>query len=288
MSFLKSLPIKISKLMLKYLSIFITLTLLLFTFSCTTIEVTESDAFDAHRTITPATFDVNEYNFHAHTIETSDGESLDAWFLEREDAVATVLYLGGNGFLMVKSRPLIQAYANLPVNLLMIDYRGYGLSSGDPTVRGVQEDARSAFRFITSDAVPQTDKLYIHGHSMGSFLSALLTEENSVDGYILESPVTDVESWTKRLVPWIMRPFVRFQIDDEIKTHNNSDKVASITTPMLIISGTNDDVTPIKMAEELYEKSASEQKKLVRISGGGHNNLSTYSLFSRSLEEFIR
>lgn len=274
--------------MIKNLSIILTITILLSVISCTTIEITESDAFDAHRTITPATFDVNAFNFQQHTIETEDGESLDAWFLQRDDAVATVLYLGGNGFLMVKSRPLIQAYATLPVNLLLIDYRGYGLSSGDPTVKGVQEDARSAYRFITSDAVPQTDKIFVHGHSIGSFLSALITEENSVDGYILESPVTDVNQWTKRLVPWIMRPFIRFQIDEDVKAQSNSEKVASITTPLLIMSGTADDVTPIRMAEELYEKSFSTQKKIVKISGGGHNNLPNTTIYRQSLREFIR
>lgn len=274
--------------MFKNLSIYLIILLLLSAMSCTTIEVTESDAFDAHRTITPASFDVSAFNFQPHTIETEDGESLDAWFLQRDDAVATVLYLGGNGFLMVKSRPLIQAYATLPVNLLLIDYRGYGLSSGDPTVRGVQEDARSAFRFVTSDAVPQTDKIFVHGHSMGSFLTAILTEENTVDGYILESPVTEVDRWTKRLIPWIMRPFVRFEIDEEVKAQSNSNKVASITTPLLIMGGTADDVTPIRMAEELYEKSASNQKKLVKISGGSHNNLPNTTLYRQSLREFIR
>lgn len=274
--------------MLKNLSLFFTLVFLFSAISCTTIEITESDVFDAHRTITPATFDVNAFNFNPHTIVTEDGESLDAWFLQRDDAVATVLYLGGNGFLMVKSRPLIQAYATLPVNLLLIDYRGYGLSSGDPTVRGVQEDTRAAFRFVTSDAVPQTDKIFVHGHSMGSFLATIITDENTVDGYILESPVTEVDRWTKRLIPWVMRPFIRFQIDEDVKAQSNSDKVASITTPLLIMGGTADDVTPIRMAEELYDISASPQKKLVKISGGGHNDLPNRALYRQSLREFIR
>jgi fermentation-respiration switch protein FrsA (DUF1100 family) len=274
--------------MFKNRSLFLSFFLLLIAIGCTTIEITESDAFDNHRTITPATFDINAFNFHPHTIVTADGESLDAWFLQRDDAIATVLYLGGNGSLMVKSRPLIQAYATLPVNLLLIDYRGYGLSSGEPTVRGVQEDARSAFRFVTSDAVPQTEKIFVHGHSMGSFLSALLTEENSVDGYILESPVTEVSRWTKRLIPWPLRPFIRFNIDDDVKAQSNSDRVAAITTPLLILGGTSDDVTPIRMAEELYDLSASGQKRLVKISGGGHNNLPNTSIYRQALRDFIR
>lgn len=269
------------------LTVLISILLLLIT-NCTKIEITEDDAFDAHRTITPATFNISTFDMEEIRLETSDGETLDAWFLSREDAVATVVYFGGNGALMVKSRPLIQAYTSVPVNLLLFDYRGYGLSTGEPTVMGIYEDARTAFNYAQNDAPVQTDKIYVHGHSMGSFLSAMIADENRVDGYILESPVTEVDQWTKRMVPWVLRLFVRFNIDDDVKAQNNSERVSRIQTPLLIIGGTGDDVTPIRMAEELYDQSASEQKRLVRISGGSHNNLPNSSAYREALIQFIQ
>lgn len=255
--------------------------------SCTTIEITERDAFDAHRTITPATFHVPPFEFEQMKLETIDGETLDAWYLSQEDAVATVVYFGGNGHLLVKSRALIHAYSTIPVNLFLFDYRGYGLSSGDPSVYGVQQDSRTAFNRAEELARESGTMLFVHGHSMGSFLASHMAEENSVDGYILESPVTEVRTWTRRLVPWILRPFIRFEIDEPIREQSNLSRVASIEVPLLILAGTADEVTPIRMAEELIEASASPSRELVRISGGGHNNLPEQSSYRLALNRFL-
>lgn len=254
--------------------------------SCTTIQITESDAFDAHRTISPELYQKQGIELHDISIDTEDGQTLDAWYFERDDAIATVVYFGGPGFLMVKSLPLLEAYATVPVNLLLFDYRGYGLSTGDPTVFGVQQDALAAFQYA-SNRSGNDRKLYVHGHSIGSYLSAKITDEQEVDGYILESPITDAQNWTKKRVPRMARIFIRFDIDEAIKDQNNTEKVARINKPLLIMGGSNDEITPFSMAEELYETSASADKKLVRITGGSHNDLPKSVEYRRALAEFF-
>lgn len=260
--------------------------ILLFT-ACSTIEIKESDVFDAHRTITPDTFNIAEYTIHEQMLETDDGVQLNSWFLQNEEAVASLLYLGGNGFLMVKSRPLIEAYSNIPVNLLLVDYRGYGLSSGEPSVAGVMSDAKTAFQFLADLDIPASDQIFVHGHSMGSFLSAYIADTEEVKGYILESPIADVDGWTKSLVPWILRPFIRFSIDDAIQNQNNSERVTNIGAPLLILGGNKDEITPFSMAETLYEKSASMSKQIVKIEDGNHNNLPVYTEYREKILEFI-
>lgn len=254
--------------------------------SCTTVQITENDAFDAHRTIYPSLFEKAGIELHDISIDTEDGETLNAWFFEREDAVATVVYFGGNGFLMVKSNPLIEAYATVPVNLLLFDYRGYGQSTGNPTVAGVRKDAEAAVQFarnLTGD----DKKLYVHGHSIGSFLAARIADEQEIDGYILESPATDVDNMTRKRVPWIARLFIRFDIDDVLKEQNNLEKVSRIDIPLLIMGGSNDEITPFRMAEELYEASSSSDKKLIRITGGSHNDLPKSVEYRRALADYF-
>jgi len=255
--------------------------------ACTTIEINEEDAFDNHRTVTPESFSNGHLSLSNRTVKTDDGIELDAWFLTRQDAEATILYFGGNGFLLVKSRPLIEAYSTSPVNLVLFDYRGYGLSSGEPGVTGIQSDARTMFMTADSLARSQSQPLFIHGHSMGSFLSSYIAEREDVAGYILESPVSEVSGWTKKLVPLLLRPFVRFDIDDDIAAQNNLERVAAITTPLLIMGGTEDNITPFEMAEELHEASASSQKTLVPIEGGNHNDLPYFDDYAISLEKFM-
>lgn len=267
------------------------LTILLFlviVFSaCTTIEINEEDAFDNHQTVTPESFNFSSLSLYNQTVETDAGILLDAWFLMRPDAEATVLYFGGNGFLMVKSRPLINAYSTMPVNLILFDYRGYGLSSGEPSVDGIQSDARTMFSQADSISKKHSLPLFIHGHSMGSFLSSYITEREDVAGYILESPVSEVSGWTKKLVPWLLRPFVRFDIDSDIASQNNLERVSSITAPLLVMGGTDDNITPFEMAEELHSKAASTQKSLIPIEGGNHNDLPYFEEYSNSIREFL-
>lgn len=260
---------------------------LIFLSACTTIEINEDDAFDNHRTVTPESFSNDNLTLIQQTIETGDGITLDSWQLTRNDARATVLYFGGNGFLMVKSQPLIEAYSTMPVNLVLFDYRGYGLSSGEPSVEGIQTDARAMIDVAQNLSEEYQTPLYVHGHSMGSFLSTYTTERKDLDGYILESPISEVGSWTKKVVPWLLMPFVRFDIDPDIDSQNNLNRVTSINTPLLIIGGTEDNITPYEMAEELYEASASPQKDLVPIEGGNHNDLPYFDAYSKSIKEFI-
>ena len=254
---------------------------------CTTIEISESDAFDPHVTISADQFPIHSYTLHDLKINTEDGETLDAWFLEREDADKTVIYYGGNGFLMMKSRPLINAYADVPVHLLMIDYRGYGRSSGEPTVDGVKTDVKAAYQMAKNDLPVEPGPIYVHGHSMGSFLAAYIADSENVAGYILESPITEVDGWTKKLVPWLLRPFVSFDIAEPVKTQNNIERVQRIDKPLLVIGGDQDEITPFQMAEELHEKSSSREKSLVKIESGNHNDLPTFSVYKNSLVEFF-
>ncbi len=256
--------------------------------ACTTIDITEQDAFENHKTITPETFSYDQYLLQEQFIETEDGETINSWFLEREGAEATVIYFGGNGYLMVKSPPLIEAYSDIPVNLVLFDYRGYGMSSGTPSVQGVQADAIAVFNAAVAHfREDHSHRVFLHGQSMGTFVSAKVADLEQVDGYILENPITEVDGWTRKMLPWILRPFIRFDIDSSIASQSNLERVSSTDSPLLIFSGTNDMITPMWMSEELYEASASPEKNLVKIAGGTHNDLPTFAIFQTRLKEFL-
>ena len=273
---------------LSLFSSFIALTFLLMLFAaCTTIEIGESDAFDNHPTVTPQSYQSPVFTLTEHTISTPDGETLNAWHLRRDDAIGTVLYFGGNGFLMVKALPWIQAYEQLPVNLMLFDYRGYGLSSGSPSVEGILTDARAVHEFLITELGAEQNRIILHGHSMGSLVTGRMLSELMPAAYIMESPISEVRSWTRRLVPWLLRPFIRFRFDEAITAQNNLERVAASDLPALFVTGTADQITPKRMAKELYAASASPLKQLSLIEGGGHNDLPTFQQYRAALLGFV-
>ncbi len=255
--------------------------------ACTTIEIAEPDVFDRHSTISADQFPLYDYQLHEMEIETEDGETLHSWFLERKDADATIIYFGGNGFLMMKSRSLIDAYSALPVNLVMFDYRGYGRSSGTPTVDGIKADARAVYEAVRNNFPAEPGPIYLHGHSMGTFMAAYMAQSHETAGYILESPITNVDQLTRQLVPWLLRPFIRFSIDQPVKDENNLARVSRIEVPLLVIGGERDEITPLSMAKELYRESSSVNKELVKIEQGTHNDLPNFEVYRSALTDFI-
>lgn len=241
--------------------------------SCTTIEIREADIFDNHITVTPQSFRHDQLTVTERFVTTADDERIHAWFFHRDDARATLLYMGGNGFLMVKSGLLVNALEDLQLNFVLFDYRGYGQSSGTPTVSGLRMDVAAVLEEIRSDEVFGQLPLIMHGHSMGSFLASGAAVTHGADALVLESPISNPKSWSRGMVPWFLRPFIRLRFEDQIASEDNIAHVKQWDAPLLIMIGTEDNITPMFMSEELYEAASTQTRELLKIEGGNHNDL---------------
>ena len=90
----------------------------------------------------------------------------------------------------------------------MMDHRGYGLSSGVPSVANLQADALQVFDYVKSRSDLNTLPVVIHGHSLGSMIAGYLASQRNVDALVLEGSVTNVEQMTAARIPWFAKPFV--------------------------------------------------------------------------------
>ncbi|MEM6783186.1 MAG: alpha/beta fold hydrolase [Bacteroidota bacterium] len=267
--------------------------------ACTEIPISEADAFQNKRTITPETFDVSSFTLTQHRVPladvaipdslNADSLALDAWFMQHDEARGTVFYFGGQGFLLVTFADFIEAMAQHRVNLFMVDYRGYGMSDGTPTVAGLKADGLAVYDYVRALDGVDPERLVLHGHSMGTFMATYVAQEAAQPpaGLLLESPVTTVEGLTSTLVPALLKPLVSFDIDDALQAEDNLERVAGLTIPTLVIVGSEDSVTPPKLAEEVHEASAGQPKQLVEVEGGGHNGLDGFDAFHEALAEFF-
>ncbi|MCU0645314.1 MAG: alpha/beta hydrolase [bacterium] len=260
----------------------------LFIASCTTIKLTEKEAFNVKRTISPASFENKSYEFEEIEFVSGDSLTLKGWFIKNPIAQGTVLYYGGNGFVMVISYDIIKSIIDQNVNLLVFDYRGYGENPGTASVAGLKTDGLAAYDFLINEKQIDPEKLIIHGHSMGSFIASYVASEREAAGLVLECPITDAKDWTGMLVPWFLKPFVKFEIEPSLLENSNVARITSIEKPLLIFAGDNDQVTPPKMAEKLFEAAKSTDKKLVIIENGGHNDLPQRAEYTNALTEFYR
>ncbi len=200
-------------------------------------------------------------------LDTADGERVIAWHVPPRGNNPVVLYFHGNGGAL---RYRVERFRALTANgtgLLALSYRGYGGSSGTPTEAGLLADADAAYAFAAARYPPE--RIVLWGESLGAGVAIALAAAQKVARLVLEAPFTSAAD-IGASVYWFMP--VRLLMKDQFRS---DERIARVTAPVLILHGSNDNVVPIAYGERLFEL-ANEPKRMVRISGGGHNDLDAF------------
>lgn len=241
--------------------------------ACSTITIDEKDVLYPKPSVTPETFDLKQVTLSNEFIAVEDSISVNAWHVTHDDPVGTVLFFGGNGFYLVQSRGYLRALTRPSVNAVLWDYRGYGRSEGTPNVQTLRHDAIAVYDSIVAQKNVQPERLLVWGHSLGSFLAMHVASERDVAGVVLENPITTADDWVSHLVPWYIRLFVGFDVSPALKEENNLERIRRMDVPLLVVGGSDDNVTDADMARTLHEAAGTAQKELIVVEGGGHNEL---------------
>lgn len=209
------------------------------------------------------------------TIAVADSIVLGYRFYILHTTAPILLYFHGNGEIASDYDGLARYYQEAGVSLLVVDYRGYGWSTGKPLISTMLPDAQKAFDAVDTicrkaGVVPERP-LFVKGRSLGSAPAIYLAHQNptKVRGLIIESGFADAPSLFTRLgIP------IPDSVKDDIHLPlYNARKMKNVTTPLLVIHGEEDTLIPMKHGKEIYENAASQEKKLLLIPRAGHNNL---------------
>ena len=210
-----------------------------------------------------------------------DGTKLHGWFLPEKNADFTILLCHGNAGNVSDRLMILSILKKIPVQILIFDYRGYGLSQGTPDEKGFYKDAKAAYNHLIDRGIDQ-NKIVPFGRSLGVAVATNLCSYAQVAGVILDSGFTSTPDLAAKIYPFL--PVKLF-----MKTRYNSlELVPDINVPKLFIHSWNDEIIPFSHAESLY-KAAAEPKKLLKIRGS-HNEAFVESEkdFKKGIKEFLQ
>ena len=212
--------------------------------------------------LTPARYGVP---FDAVDIGTSDGERLRAWWLPHEHAHAQVVYFHGNGGnLSVWSDILVETHRR-GFSVLAVDYRGYGLSTGSPSERGLYLDAEAALEVFHERLRRPGVPVVYWGRSLGTAVAAFAASRRQPDGVVLEAGFRDARTLTREYpILWIFSWFSSYRFP-------TAEWMASARVPALVMHGTADSVVPFRQGQWLFE-SLGGDKRFFAIEGADHND----------------
>lgn len=214
--------------------------------------------------------------FDAVTLATADGEALAGWFIPAAAARGTLLYLHGNGGNIGHRLDPIAVFHRLGLNIFIIDYRGYGASSGKPSEEGTYRDALAAWAYLTQEKRLAPERIVLFGESLGGSIAARLAARHPPAGLVIYASFTSVPDMAQALYPMFPASWLaRYRYDTRAALN-------SVNCPVLILHSREDEIIPFSHGQALLE-AAHEPKRLVELRGG-HNDALLVSRETYALE----
>ena len=198
-------------------------------------------------------------------LTASDGVRLNANFLPAPESSKVLLWFHGNAENIGMGLDHLKSLEPLGINILAVDYRGYGKSDGSPDEHGVYRDAEAAYRWLTEERRFEPRNIFVYGHSLGGAVAVDLASRFPCGGLIVESSFTSIPDMARRIyrIPFLQYlPRSRF---------DSLAKIKKVSSPVLIIHGKQDQVVPFEMGRRLYE-AAREPKTFLPIEDAAHDD----------------
>lgn len=221
-------------------------------------------------------------------IETETGVIIGCRFYINDPESPNILFFHGNGEIVADYDEIGPLFNQAGMNLLATDYRGYGWSSGSPTVTSMLADAELLFQETRNwlKFHQHTGALFFMGRSLGSVPAIDLANNHEKDfkGLILESAIADTLPLAKNL---------GFDLGNEDFTEedgfNNLKKIEKVTTATFILHGARDEIIPATEAEKLQSHCGARSKEFVVIPGASHNTMISTggTLYFQTIKQFI-
>lgn len=197
------------------------------------------------------------------SVKTPDQQVLNAWFIPSPAARGTLLFLHGNGGNLSHRLEKISLFHEVGLNVFIVDYRGYGKSSGRPSEAGLYRDAQAAYDHVVQKLNIPAAQIVVYGESLGAAVALNLAAHNKIAALILEGAFTNVRDMAHWVYPFLPTIFLSAKYDSLAR-------IKDIRVPILFIHSRNDEIVPFALGQELFE-AALPPKEFVVISGG-HND----------------
>ncbi len=200
--------------------------------------------------------------YREESVIVPGGPRLSAWFIPAPGGRGTVYFLHGNGGNISHRLEKIKFFHDMGLKVFIIDYRGYGRSSGSPSEPGLYEDSRAGYDFLVGSLGVRPREIIVYGESLGGAVAVDLAQKKETAGVIVEGTFSSLRDMARVLYPFLPPWFVRARFD-------SFDKIASVKAPKLFLHSRSDEIVPFALGQRLFER-ATEPKKMV-VLGGSHN-----------------
>lgn len=208
-----------------------------------------------------------------------EGATLHALHFTVDKPAGVVLYLHGNAGSLRSWGTLASAFTVHNYDVLMLDYRGYGKSTGSITSQQMlQDDVTIMYSYLLQRYPEQ--QIVVYGRSLGTGPAVALTAAHQPKLLILETPYISLQALAMSHYPWVPGFLFKYPF-------RNDQIISNVRCPVHVFHGTHDEVIPYEASQRLLPLIRSESS-LIPIEGGMHNDLNAFPAFHHHLAQVLK
>jgi len=212
----------------------------------------------------------------AHIILDRGKVRIKVWTLNTGKRKA-LIYFGGNAENVASNiddfREMFPEHT-----VYLVNYRGYGGSSGSPSEEGFQSDALLAYDYFSK----RHASVSVMGRSVGAAVATYLASKRKVDKLVLVTPFDSAVNVGRKIYPFLPMGLI---VKEKLDAAAMAEK---ITAPTLIVAAQDDEIIPYKNTRNLEQAFTKVRPELVLLSGVGHNSVQLHPDYKRYIAGFMR
>ncbi len=224
-------------------------------------------------------FDYDNQETKEYNLETRDGATINGLrFFPKGESRGVVLYLKGNSKSIKGWGKFAVDFTRLGYNVLMVDYRGFGKSTGKRSQKAIKRDLQLVYDKVKEQTTE--DRIILYGRSLGSGFAAKLASMNHPKMLVLDAPYYSLTKVTARYMPFMPLSLL---MKYPLPTYK---WLKYVQCPIHIIHGTQDKLIPFKTSIKLSKVNPT-LTKLHTVIGGGHKNLNNFESYHLMLDDIL-
>lgn len=220
-----------------------------------------------------------EVPFRELFFDVEKGVRINGLHFHVENPLGLVLYFHGNSRSIKGWAKYAKDFYRYNYDVVLVDYRGFGKSTGKRNEKDMLNDMQFVYNKLI-ETYPQ-NHLIVYGRSLGSGFAAKLAADNTPRYLILDAPYFSFKKTIERFLPVLPVKFI-------LRYHLRTDKwIPKVNCHTYILHGTKDWLIPISNSEKLQQLNP-RKITLIRINGGKHNNLPTFSEYHNFIRDILQ
>ena len=217
--------------------------------------------------------------FREYFFDIEPGVSINGLHFYRDNPAGLILYFHGNTRSIKGWAKYSRDFYRYNYDVVLVDYRGFGKSTGKRSEKEMLNDMQVVYDKLLETYAEQ--HMIIYGRSIGSGFASKLASDNSPRYLILDAPYYSFLKVVERFLPILPVRYV-------LRYHLRTDQwIPLVRCHTYILHGTNDRLIPIKHSERL-QKINPKKITLIRIHGGGHNNLPDFDEYHNFVRDILK